>query len=206
MISFTWNNTDKELIARLQKKGPSVIQALIIKLNALMLRLQSKIVNEKLREGNPLHTITGNLARSIVAIPAVFEADRVIARVEGASGTAWYGRVHEFGGTGAYDIYPVNKKALAFFSNKWTMVPGGGMMLRTEPVTHGKGIIQAMRSTGPKRRAAGIAAFGASGGIVTKHVLHPPMPKRPFMAPALEEMRGVIISELNDAIMNTLKE
>jgi hypothetical protein len=139
----------------LRGKFPAVMEALARRMTYLALRLQQKIVTEKL-SGQVLAHRSGKLAGSIVAYPAEEVGTRLVARVEGATPPAQYGIVHEFGGAKTYVINPVNKKALRF------MV--GGKV------------------------------------VFAKYVFHPPLPKRAFMAPALEEMRDEILESLRQAV------
>jgi phage gpG-like protein len=97
MLQLSFNETDQRVLVALRAKGPQIVQALLVKMNALMLRLQAKIVGEKL-QGQVLHHRTGKLAGSIRAIPAVLEGTMIVGAVEGAGGPAFYGRIHEFGG------------------------------------------------------------------------------------------------------------
>ena len=114
MIRLTFNNTDKLVVNWVQSKGNQLIDALQNKMSYLMILLQQKIVREKL-SGQVLKHRSGKLAGSIVAYPATLEEGEIIGKVEGAGGPAWYGRVHEFGGSSSYPIVAVNKKALHFF-------------------------------------------------------------------------------------------
>ena len=187
-IRLSFNDTDRLLIARLNGKGTVMVQALASRLTQLMLKLQQHIVRDKL-SGQVLHRRSGMLAGSIVAYPAQAQGSMIIGKVEGASGPAWYGQVHELGGRGAYDIYPKNKKALAFFPQGYSAVPGGRLMLR------------GMKQTSNlKRRGGAIAAFHGAGGVVVKSVHHPPLPKRSFMVTSQEEYRGMIVEELRLAV------
>lgn len=103
-------------LQRFKAKGPRLAQVLATKLTALMFQLQSYIQSEKL-SGQVLNAPTGVLRSSIRAIPAKFEGTSITAAVEGAGGPAFYGAVHEFGGTHAYEITAVNARALRFMMN-----------------------------------------------------------------------------------------
>src|SRR5438132_4498213 len=113
MIRVTFSGTDAKAAAFLRSRAPAIIQALTVKMNSLAIRLQAKIVGEKL-SGQVLAHRTGKLAGSVRVIPATAEGGVLRAGVEAGGGPAWYGRIHEYGGQGAYEIVPVNKKALAF--------------------------------------------------------------------------------------------
>jgi hypothetical protein len=47
-------------------------------------------------------------------IPAEQEGEVITGRVEGGGGPAWYGKIWEETGHKAFDVYPVNAKALRF--------------------------------------------------------------------------------------------
>jgi hypothetical protein len=87
-----------EAAASIRAKGPRIIQAIIKKINGSMIALQSYIVTGKL-SGQVLKHRSGKLANSIRVNPAEAEGATVTASVEGAGGPAWYGRLHEFGGS-----------------------------------------------------------------------------------------------------------
>ena len=57
----------------------------------------------------------------------------------------------------------------------------------------------------PNLRARGIAQFSAAGGVVVKHVHHPPLPARPIGQPSLNEMHDQIIAGLQGAVNDSLK-
>jgi hypothetical protein len=86
------------------------------KVQLLLLKLQAKIVNEKL-QGQVLRHVSGKLGRSIVAEPVEVTGDTVTGTVEGASPPAYYGHYHEDGGSRFYPVVAKNKKALAFIAH-----------------------------------------------------------------------------------------
>ncbi len=192
-IRLSFNDTDRLAIAQLNGKGNAIVQALAGKLTYLMLQLQQHIVRDKL-SGQVLHHRSGKLAGSIVAYPTEAQGSQLAGKVEGAGGPAWYGQVHELGGRGPYDIYPVNKKALAFFPQGYSAVEGGRQILR--------GMLQ---TSNLRRRESAIASFRGSGGVVVKHVHHPPLPKRSFMVSGMEDMRPQIVSGLEQAMRQGLR-
>jgi hypothetical protein len=187
-VRMQFGGSDQKVASWLAGRGPVVVRVLTQRLTLLMLKLQQHIVREKL-SGQVLHRRTGKLAGSIATVPITVDGTTLIGKVVGASGPAWYGRVHEFGGESAYEIFPVNKKALAFFPQGYDQVKGGRQILR--------GMKQV---TNLQRRSKAIMQFGAHGGIVVKSVHHPPLPQRAFMAPSLEVMRPEIVSELQSAL------
>jgi len=113
MLKIGFNNTDAVAVENMRKRGPKIIAALAQRLTLLMFKLQRKIQTEKL-QGQVLHHRSGKLFGSIHATPAKVEGTKLVGQVSGAGGPAWYGQVHENGGTRAYVILPVNKKALKF--------------------------------------------------------------------------------------------
>lgn len=194
MISIGFGNSERMLVARLNGRAPTIIRSVATRLTRLMLLLQRHIVRDKL-SGQVLHRRSGKLAQSIVAYPTEASGTELQGRVEGASGPAWYGRVHEFGGTHEYEIHPVNGRALAFFAEGYSAVPGGRQIMR--------GMSQ---NTNLNRKVKAIASFNAQGGVVVAAVLHhPPALRRPFMLPSALEMRPQILTELKEAANDGLK-
>jgi len=98
VLKLSFDNSDVRVAAALRAKAPQIVQAVLRKMNVFMLELQAKIVGEKL-QGQVLQHRTGKLAGSIRAIPAVVEGEAIVGAVQGGGGPAFYGRVHEFGGT-----------------------------------------------------------------------------------------------------------
>jgi len=95
--------------------------------NALMLELQAKIVGEKL-QGQVLAHRSGKLAGSIRVVPAIVEGTSVVGIVQGAGGPAFYGRVHEFGGT--FDI-PTHQRKVGATKEKIRARLGGTVRAHT---------------------------------------------------------------------------
>lgn len=118
-ITFT---TEGNPATMLELRAAAIMTALADDVSLLMLKLQAHIVSQHLSGRPPgLNQITGKLAGSINAIPPQIEGDQVTGAVEGAGGTAFYGRVHEYGGTRSYQILPVRAKALRFEVNGQTV-------------------------------------------------------------------------------------
>ncbi len=88
--------------------------------------VQADVVQNKLH-GQVLNQVTGNLARNVIAQEPTVSGD-VVEGIVGVGSTAWYGKVHEFGTTGSFDIFPKNKKALRWVS--------GGKVFFAKHVTH----------------------------------------------------------------------
>jgi hypothetical protein len=84
------------------------------KIQRLTLKLQAKIVIEKL-QGQVLRHVSGRLQRSIVAKPVEVSSDGITGTVEGASPPAYYGHYHEDGGSRSYPIV-AKTKALMFMA------------------------------------------------------------------------------------------
>lgn len=85
---------DELVVARLERLGPTVRQALEDAMRAQVLRVQAAVVTEKL-SGDPLHRRTARLASSINST-VEDRGGEVVGRI----GTnVVYGRVHEKGGT-----------------------------------------------------------------------------------------------------------
>lgn len=116
ILEFSFGVSSDRILARLENINTSILPAVADKMTYLMLKLQQKIVGEKL-SGQILRRQSGTLANSIIALPAKIEGTTVTGEVLGAGGPAWYGRVHNYGGTKAYDIRPVDKRALRMIIN-----------------------------------------------------------------------------------------
>jgi hypothetical protein len=152
MLTLSFGGTDEETVERVRQAYPRLIVAWTKTLDGLNIKMQAKIVSEKL-QGQVLHHRSGKLANSIRVIPAKIEGNVLSSGVEGAGGPAWYGVVQERGGTRAYEIRPVNKQALAFIPS------GSGLSLgQQRTITRGIG----------KRNPKAIASFTAEGGVVVK--------------------------------------
>lgn len=95
MIALTFEKYNPDL---LKQRSVEIIEALELQMNALMVKLQAHIVSDKL-SGQVLHHRTGTLIASIITHPVVLSASAMVGMVTGASGPAWYGRVHEYGGS-----------------------------------------------------------------------------------------------------------
>jgi hypothetical protein len=115
VINIDFEGTDQQLVAFVRSRMPVLKEALRLKMQALMLMLQAHIIGTKLT-GQVLHQRTGKLIDSVRLNPA--EATATDLAVEGGvqagGGPAWYARIWELTGLPAYEIVPVNKKALAF--------------------------------------------------------------------------------------------
>lgn len=115
MLKITLSGGEK-LIEALKTKPVTIVSVLTGKLNALLFQLQSYIVSKKL-SGQVLHRRTGVLSGSVRVIPATVAGASIIGGVEAAGGPAFYGAIHELGGTSSYQIVAVKARALAFMVN-----------------------------------------------------------------------------------------
>lgn len=189
MLRATFNGSDARLAAALRRRGVRVIEAIVRKTNGLLIRLQSHIVAEKL-SGQVLKHRSGKLAASVRVQMAAAQGTSIVGAVLAAGGPAWYGKIHEFGGTRAYLILPRNKKALAFF--------GSGA---TATARMRKEILTKMH----RGKASAQRAFAASGDVVVRSVQHPPLPMRSFMRMSLAEMRETMFVEIRAAAAEAMK-
>ena len=198
MIRFSFNNSDEQVRKALEAKAPKIMQDLTARLDYWMHRLQAKIQQEYL-SGQALAQRSGVLKSSIRVIPPTQEGSVLTASVQGAGGPAFYGAFFEEGGKGPYDIYPKNKQALAFF-------PGGAAgtaALKSGRMVGKSQIWNMMHSS--KSSTRGNALFAQAGGVVVKSVHHPAIPKRPFMKPAAEAIRGPMVEDLQATVDKTLR-
>ena len=98
MISLSFDGSDKNVQEILRQKGRGIVAALLPTMDALDIKLQRHIQTDYLH-GQVLAQRSGKLVGSIRAIPAHAEGTFLIGAVEGGGGPAWYGRLHELGGT-----------------------------------------------------------------------------------------------------------
>jgi phage gpG-like protein len=105
MLEITFNGSDQRVITALRTRGPQIVQAIARKLDSLMLQLQAKIAGEKL-QGQVLQHRSGKLSGSIREIPVTNDGTLITGAVEGGGGPAWYGKLHEYGGT-----FPFHRKS-----------------------------------------------------------------------------------------------
>ncbi len=189
---------DERLAAAMLAKRTAVGEALMAKMNVMMANLQKKIVTEKL-SGQVLHRHSGKLAGSVIAHPAEWTGTTLIGSVEAAGGPAFYGFVHEFGGSREYEIRPVNKEALAFFPGG-TLGGGGGFQQVN------KATLASLFNVAGSLKRGRIKNFREFGGIVVKSVIHPPLPQRSFMRTSLAESKEIIKQGVVEAIATGLRK
>jgi hypothetical protein len=188
MIKITFpRQSDKRVAAAIRSKGPQLVSTLTKTMDELMFALMKRI-QEKL-SGEVLQARGSALLRSVNKRPTVATGTTITGSVQAGGGAAGaYAQVQEEGGKRTYDIYPKNKLALAFF-------PGGSEGA-------GAGRIFGRRLYYKQGQRAGTlkpgtsSAFAGLGGIVVKHVVHPPLPQRSYMRSALNEMRAMMTSRI----------
>jgi hypothetical protein len=176
LLEISFNGSDKRAVEALVSKTDTIIGRLTLKLNALMLRLQAKIVGEKL-DGQVLHHRSGKLSQSIRVVPPAIEGGNLRAAVQGAGGPAWYGRLHEFGYTYTREA---GHRRIGFNAK--------GEI--TKLLTRAKSVRRSVAST----KSIDVRSY-------TVHI-----PVRSFMRTSQEEMRPVITEELKQAASDAIKE
>jgi len=92
------DGSDQRVPAQIRAATPVIVAALAERLTLWMLRLQQKIQGEKL-SGQVLQHRSGRLYGSIIEQPTEQVGLQLIGSVTGAGGPAWYGQLHETGGT-----------------------------------------------------------------------------------------------------------
>src|SRR5208337_347526 len=104
MLRIDFEGSDQRLVAYIRSRMPELREALRIKMQGLMLLLQSRIVGSKL-SGQVLHHRTGKLIDSIRLNPSEATAteNEVTGGVQGAGAVAWYGKVWEETGWKAHE-------------------------------------------------------------------------------------------------------
>ncbi len=203
MITISFNNSDRRVTLALRARGPKLIAAEKRTLAELMVDLQA-VIHRKL-SGEVLNSRGGggSLIGSVRQTPITVTGSAISGSVQAGGGLLWWATVHEEGGEKEYEILPgiltgkSNKKALAFFGQGAT-----GLSFGTTAMTslyHKRGVL------GGTLRANKFGAFATAGGIVVRKVIHPPLPKRSFMATSLEELRGRIIQRVFETAAGALR-
>jgi hypothetical protein len=109
-------------ITRLRERGPQIIEALVMKMNELMIRLQHKVVGEALPA---FFKLSPNIASTVQFTPARLENGKIVGTVQAggpkttkitlkSGAEVDYAAVQEYGVPTGWEILPFNKKALAF--------------------------------------------------------------------------------------------
>jgi hypothetical protein len=121
MFEFRFDSATKtKLLVKLQGMSPRFVSVVTTKLRALMFQLQSKIVSEKL-SGQVLHRRTGILAGSVHTLPVTAAENTISSGVASSQGPAFYGRIHEVGGSRPFQIFAVKARALQFMQGSKTV-------------------------------------------------------------------------------------
>lgn len=173
-LSFT-GGSDRTVPANIRGKLSVIVSALADRLTWWMLRLQQKIQADKL-QGQVLQHRSGRLTGSINAKPTEQEGVRLIGSVEGAGGPAWYGQLHETGGT-----FNVKEH------------------LRRTGFNRKGEVVKLLNHSGSVR--ASVASTQA--GLVKAHTVT--FPARPFMSSALEEMSSEMVADLEQTVGISVK-
>jgi hypothetical protein len=110
-------------ITRLRERGPEIVEALMTKMNELMIRLRSRVLNESIPT---FFKAAPNISASVTMEPARVEGTKIIGGVT-AGGTPATSKttlrsgitysipvIQEYGVAHGWEILPFNKKALAF--------------------------------------------------------------------------------------------
>jgi phage gpG-like protein len=115
MTDFVTITIDDKMVRAAFDGLPSRVHAAIVrKVHALRLELESKIKGDKL-SGQVLHVVSGDLRRSIFS--GVEDKGDIVEGWAKQSGDVPYGAIHEFGGIiHIPEILPVKAKALHWVS------------------------------------------------------------------------------------------
>jgi hypothetical protein len=196
MIEISFNGTDARLVKQLEENQERLRANVQETMTKLMLELQRRI-QAKL-SGEVLVPRSSNLLNSVRRLPTVVQGTRILGRVTAGAGlTGPYAAVQEYGGKTVYDIFPGSvtgkseKKALAFF-------PAGSAGAGPQRL-EGRRLRFKQGTRRGSLKPSKIGEFHGLGGIVVKHVEHPPLRSRSFMRSSQAEMRDRIIAELRAA-------
>lgn len=121
MISVKIISTPEAMI-RLRERGPFIVEALTNKMNALMLKLQAKVVGESIPA---FFKAAPNIASTVQMIPAHVEGTKIVGAVQAggpkttkitlkSGAEVDYAAVQEYGVDHGWEILPFNKRALSF--------------------------------------------------------------------------------------------
>jgi hypothetical protein len=203
LIRLTFNKSDERMVAALRAKGPQLRAQLQMTMDELMTDLLARVQQKLSGEVLKTHRGGGGLLGSARKIPTQTTGSTITGAVQAGGGLFWWAVVHEEGGKKRYDIFPgivtgkSDKRALAFF-------PAG-----SEGASFGTTRMTSIRFATGKRRGQlkpkKYGTFAEAGGIVVRHVSHPPLPKRSFMATSLQEMTGEIIQRIYSAAAKALE-
>lgn len=174
MINFQYTATGLFATASVKTMRAEILAALEERMTSLMKALEEYIKTNKL-SGQVLNVETGALIGSVHAQPAEVTGEQIVGRVIQDESEAPYGIVQELGGTRTYAINPT------YTSSEYRK------QLR--------GTLQAYK----------VLHFIANGRDVwARYAFHPPLPKRSFMATALQEMQAEIVAGLKEAVLGVI--
>jgi hypothetical protein len=71
--------------------------------------------------GPVLRVRAGVLRASVHTVPTVIEGNKIVGEIQSSSGPAFYGRIHEAGGSRAYTIMSSKARALKFITHGKTV-------------------------------------------------------------------------------------
>jgi hypothetical protein len=102
----------------MKTKASRIADVIASSLNAQMYLLSGYIVEKHLSGPRPsiLGRVTGKLAASIRVNEATLDGNKITASVDGAGGPAWYGRIHEYGGSYFVAMRAISAKTIALRS------------------------------------------------------------------------------------------
>ncbi len=118
-------------ITRLRERGPQIVEALMLKMNELMIRLRSRVLNESIPT---FFKAAPNISASVTMEPAHVEGTKIVGGVTAGgtpatskttlrSGITYdIARIQEYGVGHGWEIVPFNKKALAFIMDGKQMI------------------------------------------------------------------------------------
>jgi hypothetical protein len=170
-IQFTVDASS--VIGNLQDKQLAITAALMERTTAINSALQAKIAGQKL-QGEVLKSHTGKLAGSVRVVETTLSGETISGGVQAGGGPAWYGKLHEYGGTFERKAGTVKLR-----------VDAKGELLRQ--LKNGNLAVFAKRSHSRVKEVAYAA------GTVT-------FPVRSFMRATLEEERSNVIEQLQSAV------
>ncbi len=114
LLEITLKSDLRKLYDALKSKPQAIVDVLTTRLNIVLTQLQRYVIVQKL-SGQVLHRRTGALAGAVRVVSAHAEGTQIKGGVTAAGSPAsLYGRVHEVGGSHAYQIFSVRARALKF--------------------------------------------------------------------------------------------
>lgn len=163
------DDSNKRVPAAIRKKAPAIVSALTERVLYWMLQLQDRI-HQKL-DGGVLQHRSGRLLGSFGSPKIQRVGSSIIGTVEGAGGPAWYGQIHEDGGT--FNVKEYVRRI--GFDKKGHF---------TKLLNHSGSVRAAIKSMDQT--------------VVHAHTVS--FPARPFAKPSLEEITGGMIADLQRTV------